>query len=83
MVCLPCIIYPFFLWLWYEWIYPYVKPFVVRFWDNNKEKILGPSSTNDKQCPGAAVDGKDGEVDEKTKNQTAAKCPLSLGKKDS
>jgi len=87
MVCLPCIIYPFFLWLWYEWIYPYIRPYVepivMKVWNQNKAKIgFGDSkattTTDDKKvCPGAA--GGD-----KTTNQTAqAKCPLSLGKKDS
>lgn len=78
MVCLPCIIYPFFLWLWYEWIYPYVKPVITKLWNENKHKVLGPNAASKSDTPSTEASGN--ELKTGDANNSAAKCPLSLKK---
>jgi hypothetical protein len=43
MVCLPCIVAPVFLWLWYNFLYPFFRPFMTKIWGGKPVEVAKAS----------------------------------------
>uniref|UniRef100_A0A0L8FS40 Uncharacterized protein n=1 Tax=Octopus bimaculoides TaxID=37653 RepID=A0A0L8FS40_OCTBM len=41
MVCIPCIVIPFFLWIFHR----FLRPFILKFWDPWKKPISSAADT--------------------------------------
>lgn len=50
MVCIPCIVIPFLLWVYHKYLQPFLYPIVSKFWS---PKSVEPKSdnTNTMKCP--------------------------------
>lgn len=53
MVCVPCIVIPFFLFIWYR----FIQPLVLKFWNPwaKVESASPPVTTTDGSCPSESL----------------------------
>lgn len=70
MVCIPCIIAPVVLWIWFKFIQPLLQPIVSRIWQNYQL----PTPFADLTCPMPAKK-KPNTTD--TTEDKDSKCPVS------
>ncbi|XP_077967425.1 UPF0729 protein C18orf32 homolog [Styela clava] len=76
MVCIPCIVIPFLLWVYHKYLQPFLYPIISKFWtpkslESNSEK----SGTTGMKCP---VTGKT-EESPHDKNSTEETRTIAAG----
>ncbi|CAK8691276.1 unnamed protein product [Clavelina lepadiformis] len=56
MVCIPCIVIPFVLWVYHKFLQPWIYPVISKFWTS--KQLTSSSNGEVKKCPFNSTENK-------------------------